>query len=56
MGNPVFLFRDLELPTRAIGQLHHGANCIGITDTLAVPTPVELWQSEKGRHLAGIST
>jgi hypothetical protein len=34
MGNPFFLFRDLELPTRAIAQLHHATNRVGITDTL----------------------
>lgn len=41
MGDSIFLFRDLELPTRATGQLHHDANCVRTTDTLAVPTPVE---------------
>jgi hypothetical protein len=50
VGDSIFLFRDLELPTQAIGQLHHGANCVWITDTLAVPTPVEHCEAEKGRH------
>lgn len=42
MGDFNFLFRALELPTRAIGELHHGTNPIWMTDILAVPTPVEL--------------
>ena len=54
MGDSVFLFRDLELPTQAIGELHHSANLIWITDTLAVPTPVELCESEKVDHLAWV--
>ena len=55
MGNTVFLFRDLELPTRAIGELYHGTNRIRTTDTLAVPTPVELCESENRQHLVWIN-
>lgn len=51
----LFVSRSVALHT-SYGGLHHGANCIRITDALAVPTPVGLWKPENARRLAWVST